>query len=140
MAGLGTQYMLGNVLVLYFCLLGLEASGCLLRLHAVDLFSCLFLCNVFIVFQTTATTTTPPVTIVCSGTSSLIMTFTMGPTLIKLPATSGQHNAVLLPLLMPRDMRCCWPYHCDTAVTSVPDASLDICQLCHRSLACKFLF
>ena len=51
------------------------------QLHAVDLF---FLCSVLIMFQasaTTAMTTTPPVTLVYSGTSSLLTTITRTPLL-----------------------------------------------------------
>ena len=47
-------------------------------------------------------TTTPLVTVVCSGTSSLLSMVTMAHSLIGLPATSGQHDVVLLPLLTPR--------------------------------------
>ena len=39
------------------------------------------------------------VTIVCSGTSSLLSTVTMAPSLMGLPVTSGQHDVVLPPLL-----------------------------------------
>ena len=55
--------------------------------------------------QATATTTAPPMNVVCFCTSSLMMTLTIAPTLMGLPATSGQHDVVLLPLLMPRDTR-----------------------------------
>ena len=54
---------------------------------------------------TTATTTTPAVTVVCFGTLSLSTTVTMIPTLMRLPVTSGQHEVVLPPLLMLRDTR-----------------------------------
>ena len=67
-----------------------------------------FLCSVFIMSQasaTTATSTTPPVTVVCSGTSSFLRTVTMVPTLIGQPVTSGQPDVVLPPLLMPRVTR-----------------------------------
>ena len=36
--------------------------------------------------------------------------------------------------------RCCWPYHCAAAATSVPDASSGIYQLSHGSSTGKFLF
>ena len=68
----------------------------------------LFLCSDFIMSQasaTTAITTTLPVIVVCSGTSSLLMTITMAPTLMELPVTVGQHDVVLLWLLMLRDTR-----------------------------------
>ena len=60
---------------------------------------------VFIMSQastTMATTTTPPVTVVSSGTSSLFSIVTMATSLTGLPATSGQHDVVLLPPLTPR--------------------------------------
>ena len=55
--------------------------------------------------QASVTTTIPPVTVVCSGTSSFLMTVTMTPTLMGLPTTSGQYDVVVLPLLMLRDRR-----------------------------------
>ena len=54
-------------------------------------------------FATMAMSTTPPVTVVCSGTSSLLTTVTMGPSLMGLPAMLGQHDVVLPPLLTLRD-------------------------------------
>ena len=65
-----------------------------------------FLC-VFIMsqaFPTMAMTTTPPVTVVCSGMSSLLSVVTMAPSLMELP-TSGQHDVVLPPPLTPRHSR-----------------------------------
>ena len=62
------------------------------------LLTCSLLCNVFIMSQasaTMATTTTPPVTVVCSSTLSLLTTVTMAPSLMGLPVTSGQHDVVL---------------------------------------------
>ena len=67
--------------------------------------SCSFLCSVFIMSQactTMAKTTAPPVTVVYSSTSSLLSTVTMAPSLMWLPATSGQHDVVLLALVTPR--------------------------------------
>ena len=52
-----------------------------------------------------AITTTSPVTVVCSGMSSLLTTVTMAPSLMGLPATSGQHDVVLPPPLTPRHSR-----------------------------------
>ena len=51
---------------------------------------------------TTAMTNTPPVTFVCSGTSSLLTTVTMASSMMGLPAASGQHNVVLPPPLTQR--------------------------------------
>ena len=48
-------------------------------------------------------TTTPPVTVVCSSTTSLLMPVTMAPILMGHPATSGQHDVVLLPSLTLRN-------------------------------------
>ena len=53
-------------------------------------------------FTTMAMTTSPPVTVECSGTLSLLSTVTMAPSLLGLPTTSGQHDAVLPPPLTPR--------------------------------------
>ena len=53
------------------------------------------------VSTTTAMTTTPPVTVVSSGMSSL-SSVTMAPSLIGLPTMLGQHDVVLLPPLTPR--------------------------------------
>ena len=65
---------------------------------------CSFLCSVFIMSQTSstmATCTTSQAVVVCSHTSSLLSVVTMAPSLMRLPATSGQHDVVLL-LLTPR--------------------------------------
>ena len=80
------------------------AYGCLLRLCAVDFFMIIFLCSV-ITSQVTSTTTTPPVTVLCSGTSSLIMNVAMVPTLMPLSVILCQHNVVLTPVLMLRDTK-----------------------------------
>ena len=51
----------------------------------------------------TATISTPPMTIVCSGMSSFLSTVTMAPSLMGLLITSGEHDVgVLLPPLTPR--------------------------------------
>ena len=66
---------------------------------------CSFLCSVFIISQASATTamiTTPLVSVVCSGTSSILSMVNMAPFLIGLTVTSGQHDVVLPPLLTPR--------------------------------------
>ena len=137
------------ILMQCFCLLGLEANRCVLRLHAEETVSrCrhllswfFFLCSVFITSQATATTTTPPVTVMCSGASSLTMTVTMVPTLMGLPVTLVQHDVVLSPPLMLRDTkRCCWPCYCAAAATSIPDTSSGMYQLCLGSSTVKFLF
>ena len=68
-------------------------------------------CCSFVVFimseasTTTAKTTTPLVTEVSSGTLSLLSKVTMVPSLMGLPATSGQHDVALPPLLTPRHSR-----------------------------------
>ena len=46
-------------------------------------------------------TTTPPVTVVSSGMSSLSLV-TVAPSLMGLPTMLGQHDVVLLPPLTPR--------------------------------------
>ena len=85
-----------------------------------------------------AMATTPPVTVVCSGTSSLLTTVAMIPSFMGLPATSGQHDVVLLPL---RDLGgVVSPCHCATAATSISDASSGLCQLCHGFSPDRFLF
>ena len=56
----------------------------------------------FPVSTTTAMTTTPPVTVVSSGMSSL-SSVTMAPSLMELPATLGQHYVVML---LPLTQRC----------------------------------
>ena len=68
----------------------------------------LSLCSAFIMSQASTTmtmTTTPPVTVVSSGTSSLLSKVTMAPSLMGLPVTSDQHDMVLLPLLTPGHSR-----------------------------------
>ena len=64
-----------------------------------------FLCSVFIVSQastTMAMTTSTPVTVLCSSTSSLLSTVTMAPSLIRPPVTTGQHDVLLPPPPTPR--------------------------------------
>ena len=61
---------------------------------------CSFLCSVFIMSQASTTmtmTTTPLVIVVCSSTSYLLSMVTMAPSLMGLPALSGQHDVVLPP-------------------------------------------
>ena len=54
-------------------------------------------------YATMATTTTAHVTVVCSGTSSLLMTVTMAPSLMGLSMRLDQHNVVFPPPLTLRD-------------------------------------
>ena len=63
---------------------------------------------VFIMFKASTTmvmTTTPLVTVVSSGLSSLLTMVTIAPSLMGLPTTSGQHDVVLPPPLIPRHSR-----------------------------------
>ena len=69
-------------------------------LHAVAPFLVVFIMSQ--ASTTTAMNSTPPATVVYSVTSSLLSMVTMAPSLIGLPATSGQHDVVLLPPLTPR--------------------------------------
>ena len=88
-----------------------------------------FLCSVFFTMsQDTATTTTLHVTVVCSISSITIVTVTMAPTSA---ATTDpkRHNE-----------RGCWPHHCATLATSVPDAFLGLCQFYHGSPQMSFSF
>ena len=99
-----------------------------------------FLCSVFlIVSQVTATTATPPVTVVCSGALPITLTVTIAPISVGL-AASGQYDVVLSPKLILRDtMRGSvglatvpqWS-------TSVPDVFSSIYQLCHGSSLGEF--
>ena len=107
-------------LLMYVCIMGTVFIAVLLSvwtgglwMHAQAMCNSLvvttpFLCSVFIMPQasaTTATTTTPPVAVVSSGTFSLLMNVTMAPTLMGLPATLGQNDVGLPPLLILRDTR-----------------------------------
>ena len=68
---------------------GLDAYGYILSFL---LLTCSFLCSVFIMSHASASkvmTTTPPLTDVYSGTSSLLTTITMDPSLMGFLATSG---------------------------------------------------
>ena len=62
---------------------------------------CLFVVNMSHIITTMAMTTTPPVTVVSSGMSS-ISSVTVAPSLMGLPTLLCQHDVVLLPPLMPR--------------------------------------
>ena len=126
MAGIGTYVFL--VLFLIAVLLSVWTGGLLMYAQAMCCRLVLivhFLCSIFILSQAYATTT-PPVTVVCSGASVLLMTITMAPTLMGLPATQGQHDVVLLPLLILRDTRGVVG-HCPRAATSVLDTSSGLC-------------
>ena len=64
-----------------------------------------FLCSVFLIMSkaiVTTTTSTPPVTVMCSGISSITTAVTMAST-AAVPAASGQHDVVLLPRLSLRN-------------------------------------
>ena len=78
-------------------------TGCLwmsAMLHAVVPFFAVFIMSQ--ASTTTVMTTTPLVSVVCFSTSSLISMVTMAPSLMGLPATSGQQDVLLPPLLTPR--------------------------------------
>ena len=82
-------------------------TGCLwmyAMLHAVDLFCP---CSASFMSQASTTTsmTTTHVTVVCSNTPSCLSAVTMAPSLMRLPAKSGQHNVVLPSLLTPKNSR-----------------------------------
>ena len=66
---------------------------------------CFILCFLVVIMSqvstTMAMTTTPPVTVVSSGMSS-ISSVTVASSLMGLPTTLGQHDVVLLPSLTPR--------------------------------------
>ena len=94
---------------------------------------------VFIMSQasTMAMVTTPLMTVVSSGTSSLSVV-TMAPSLMELPATSGQHDVVLPPPLTPRHSGSVFGLATvPTTATSILDASSG---LCHGSSTGRFLF
>ena len=102
--------------------------------------SCAFLQFIMSKASTTmATTTTPPVTVVSSGMSS-ISSVTVPPYLMVLPTMLGQHNVVLLPPDIKMFWRCSWPCICATAATSIYIASLGLCQLCRGFSTGRFLF
>ena len=104
-------------------------------LHVVVLFFCSFIISQ--VSTTMTITTTPPVTVVSSGMSS-ISSVAIAPSLMGLPATLGQHDVVLPPPLT-ESWSCYWPCFCVTAATSIFDASSGLCQLCHGFSTGKFL-
>ena len=92
------------------------------------------------VSTTTAMTTTPPVTVVSPGMSSL-SSVTVAPSLMGLPTMLGQHDVALLPPLTPR---------CSGGVLGLAsvsqqqppifNASSGLCQLCHGFARVGFFF
>ena len=83
MTGLGTyvfwtQFFISVLLSVWTGCLQMYAQVMCCRLVLIVL----FLCRVFIMSQASATITTASVTVVCSGTSSLLITLTMAPTLM----------------------------------------------------------
>ena len=87
------------------------------------------------------TTTTAPVSVVCSGASLITMTVTAVPISVG-QMTWGQQDLVLPPQLIPWDtLRGSAGPVCATETTIlVPDAFSGICQPCHGSSTGKFLF
>ena len=89
------------------------------------------------------TTTTPPVTAVCSRALFITMAVTLA--LISVgKITLGQLDVVLAPQMIMEGF-CyegfCWPHkYATAATTSVPDAFSGICQLWHVSSTGKLLF
>ena len=83
--------------------------------------------------------TTPPVTVVSFGMSSL-SSVTMAPSLMGLPTKLGHHDVDCHHPDMKRLWRCSWQCLCATAATSIFDASSGLCQLCHGFSIDKFLF
>ena len=84
----------------HHCGLLLYWIGCLWMsaiLHAVVPFFVVFIMSQ--ASTTMAMTNTLPVIVVFSGKSPLLLTVTMAPSLMGLPATSGQHDVVLMLLL-----------------------------------------
>ena len=65
-----------------------------------------FLCIFSIMSQDNLPSTTPTVTVLISGTSSMTTLLMMTPAMVGLPAGFGQQNGVLLPPLISRDTRC----------------------------------
>ena len=88
---------------------------------------------------TMAMTTIPPVMVVSSGLSS-ISSVTMAASLMGLPATSGQHEVVLLPPLMLRCPSGDIGLASATAATSIFNASSGLCQLCYGFSTGRFSF
>ena len=98
-----------------------------LSIHPFDVHyasSCTFLVVHYVSVSTsTAMTTTPPVTVVSSGMSSLSLV-TMAPSLMGLPTMLGQHDVVLPPPLTPR---------CSGGVLAMP-----LCHISKLHLCCLF--
>ena len=57
----------------------------------------------FIMFQVNATITAPPITFTCPSASTTTMTVIMAPASMELAGAIGQHDVVLLPLLITWD-------------------------------------
>ena len=92
------------------------------------------------VSTTMAMTTTPLVTVLSSGMSSLSLV-TMAPSLMRLPTTMSQCDVVLLPPLTPKvPWRCYWSCLCAIAATSIFNTSSGLCQLCHEFSTGTFHF
>ena len=87
----------------HHCGLLLYWTGCQLMSALLPFFVVFIMSHASI---TTAMTTTPPVTLVCSSTLSLLPKHTTVPSLMRLPAMSGQHDVVLPPPLTPRHSGC----------------------------------
>ena len=100
-----------------------------------------FLCSVFLIIcPVTATTTIPPVTVVCSRTSPITMTITMVPTSGLSNIRSPWCGSATTVDAKGYSKGFCLPCHCAAAATTwVLDASAGICQLCHGSSPCDFL-
>ena len=83
----------------------------------------LLYCEFVIMSQVTMTATTLPVTVVYSSAATTTITVGMAPNSAQLASALGLYDVGLSPPLIMKDSeRCCWPCHCATAATSVPDA------------------
>ena len=87
--------------------------------------------------STMALTTTPPVTVVSSGLSSV----TVAPSPDRVSSELGSAwSGSTTTLDIERLWRCYWLSFCATAANSIFDASSSLCQLCYEFSTGRFLF
>ena len=83
-----------------------------------------YLSSLSIMCQDTVTTTTAlPVMVLCYSTLAMTMTVIMAPDMVFLTCSFGTAGCGSVTTADPEGYkRYCWPCHCATAATSIPDA------------------
>ena len=96
----------------------------------------------FTISQVTATTTSPPMTVVCSGILSTCYECYNGYHLCGLSGSFGSALCGSVAITDPKEQnsRCCWPCHSTAVATSIPAVFSGFYQSYHGSSSGEFSF